>query len=56
MVVVCDSNVDPSGIDFVIPANDDATNGIKLIASYFEDAVKKGKSGIKAEQEGEKKD
>ena len=56
VVVVCDSNVDPSGIDFVIPANDDATNGIKLIASYFEDAVKKGKSGIKAEQEGEKKD
>jgi small subunit ribosomal protein S2 len=43
VVTVCDSNVDPTGIDHVIPANDDATEAITLIAEYFKDAVTAGK-------------
>lgn len=44
VIAVCDSNVDPKGVDYVIPANDDATSGVTLIASYFRDAVKAGQS------------
>lgn len=43
-IVVCDSNVDPSDADIVIPANDDATSGVTLIASYFKDAVLAGQT------------
>ena len=39
---VCDTNVDPTGIDYVIPANDDAVKSIKLILDYFTEAVKEG--------------
>ena len=47
VVAVCDSNVDPSNVDYVIPANDDATSGVTLIASYFRDAVKAGQTESK---------
>ena len=40
---ITDSNVDPSNIDYVIPANDDSIKATKLILSYLEDAIKEGK-------------
>lgn len=40
---ITDTNVDPSDIDFVIPANDDSIKSTKLILSYFVDAIKEGK-------------
>jgi len=40
---ITDTNVDPSNIDFVIPANDDAIKSTKLILDYFVEAVKEGK-------------
>jgi small subunit ribosomal protein S2 len=43
---ICDTNVDPSGIDFPIPANDDAIKAVKLILDYFAAAVKEGKAKI----------
>jgi small subunit ribosomal protein S2 len=42
-----DTNVDPTGIDFVIPANDDAISSVRLIAEYFADAVLEGAKNIK---------
>lgn len=47
VIAVCDSNVDPRGADYIIPANDDATSGVTLIAGYFRDAVKAGQSESK---------
>lgn len=44
MVAVCDSNVDPTKVDFPIPANDDAVNSIKLIAGLMAEAVLAGKA------------
>ncbi len=38
-----DSNVDPTGIDYVIPMNDDAIKATKLALSYFIEAIKEGK-------------
>ncbi len=40
---ICDTNVDPTGIDYVIPANDDAVKSVKLILDYFVEAIKEGK-------------
>jgi len=40
---VCDSNVDPSDIDFPIPANDDAVKAIAMIGDLLSQAVNDGK-------------
>ncbi len=40
---ITDTNVDPSNIDYVIPANDDSIKATSLILSYFTDAIKAGK-------------
>lgn len=43
VIAITDSNVDPSNIDFVIPANDDSIKATKLILSYLVEAIKEGK-------------
>ncbi len=40
---ITDTNVDPTNIDYVIPANDDAIKATKLILNYFVEAIKEGK-------------
>ncbi|MBR2989739.1 30S ribosomal protein S2 [Candidatus Saccharibacteria bacterium] len=40
---IVDTNVDPTGIDYVIPANDDSVKATTLILDYFKDAIKEGK-------------
>jgi small subunit ribosomal protein S2 len=37
-----DTNSDPNGIDFVIPANDDASQSIQLITGVMVDAIREG--------------
>lgn len=46
-----DTNSDPNGIDFVIPANDDASDSIKLIVGEMCEAVKEGMGERKAERD-----
>lgn len=41
---ICDTNVDPTNIDYVIPANDDSTKSIQLITDYVTEAIKSGKA------------
>ena len=43
VIAITDTNVDPSTIDYVIPANDDAIKATKLILDYIVEAVKEGK-------------
>ena len=43
LVAVCDTNVNPEGIDYIIPANDDATKGIKLMLKLIKEAIEEGK-------------
>ncbi len=45
IVAVCDTNVNPDGIDYVIPANDDATKTIKMILNLVKEAIEEGKAG-----------
>ena len=54
VVAVCDSNANPTGIDYVIPANDDALAGLRLIVSQLAEAVKDG-SGVAAKRAEERR-
>ena len=44
VIAICDTNVDPTDIDIVIPANDDSTKAEKLIFDYFVEAIKSAKN------------
>ncbi|MBI5621927.1 30S ribosomal protein S2 [Candidatus Falkowbacteria bacterium] len=44
LVVLCDTNINPTKIDYVIPGNDDATKGIEMIVALVAEAVKEGKA------------
>ncbi|HHU00386.1 30S ribosomal protein S2 [Xiashengella succiniciproducens] len=48
-----DTNSDPGNVDFVIPANDDASNSIELIVGAMVDAIKEGLAERKADKENE---
>ena len=52
VVAIVDTNADPSLVDYVIPGNDDAIKGLKLILDYVAQAVEEGKkvSDKKAEK------
>jgi len=45
---IVDTNVDPDGIDYPIPANDDAIKSIQLITRIVADAVLEGKERAKS--------
>lgn len=47
---IVDTNSDPTDIDFVIPANDDATKVIELILDYLHDEIKEGLEERKIEK------
>ncbi|WP_075591047.1 30S ribosomal protein S2 [Labilibacter marinus] len=50
---VVDTNSDPSELDYVIPANDDATKSIELITDIMVKAISEGLSERKVERENE---
>ena len=41
---ITDTNVDPTSIDYVIPANDDAIKSVQLILDYIVAAIKEGEA------------
>jgi small subunit ribosomal protein S2 len=53
-IAVCDTNSDPSEIDFPIPANDDATKSITLIMNVMVKAVEEGLAERKIDKESER--
>lgn len=44
VIAICDTNVDPTDIDVIVPANDDSTKAEKLILDYFVEAIKSAKN------------
>jgi len=57
LVAIVDTNADPEPIDFVIPGNDDAVRGIKMIADAFAKVIKEANdeySRIAAERQRQK--
>ncbi|MCL2626312.1 MAG: 30S ribosomal protein S2 [Cystobacterineae bacterium] len=60
VIGVVDTNCDPSGVDYIIPANDDAIRSIKLFTSRIAEAAIEGTafyktSGASARDEEERK-
>lgn len=53
VVGVVDTNNDPSGIDYVIPGNDDAVRAVSLYLSAAADAINEGKDSITTAVEGD---
>lgn len=44
VIAVCDSNVDPSDVEYPIPANDDGVKSIELVAKYIANAISEGRN------------
>lgn len=51
-----DTNSDPRQVDYLIPANDDASKSIDKVMTYVSDAIIEGLSERKASKEAPKKD
>lgn len=43
IIAICDTNVNPADVNYVIPSNDDATKTIKLVLGVIEEAIMAGK-------------
>ena len=44
VIAICDTNINPEKIDYVIPANADAVKSIELITQLVSEAIKEGKA------------
>jgi small subunit ribosomal protein S2 len=44
IIAICDTNTNPTGINYIIPANDDATKTAKLLLGLVKDTIIEGKS------------
>ena len=53
-IAICDTNTDPSLIDFPIPANDDATKSISLIMDVMVKAIEEGLAERKTDKESDR--
>src|SRR6201985_1284337 len=53
---MADTNSDPNRVDFAIPANDDATKSIAIIANYLTAAIAEGLAERQAAKEEETED
>ncbi len=54
VVGIVDTNADPTPIDYVVPANDDAIKGLQLLLDYFIAAVAEGAGTQKSADKEEK--
>ncbi|MBR3131273.1 30S ribosomal protein S2 [Candidatus Saccharibacteria bacterium] len=43
VIAFCDTNVDPTDIDYVIPMNDDSIKAEELVLNYFVETIKEAK-------------
>ena len=43
VIAVCDNNVNPEDIDFVIPANDDALKSVEMMVDFVAESFKEGR-------------
>jgi small subunit ribosomal protein S2 len=53
-IAICDTNTDPTEIDFPIPANDDATKSIALVMEIMVKSIEEGLAERKIDKESER--
>lgn len=46
VVALVDTNCDPTGVDYIIPGNDDAIRSVTLVCTKMADAILEGRPGI----------
>jgi len=51
-----DTNSDPREVDYIIPANDDASKSVKMVMSYISEAIVEGLADRKAGKEAKKEE
>jgi small subunit ribosomal protein S2 len=51
IIGICDTNTNPEGIDYVIPANDDASKGIDILLKFIAESVNNARGSQKPETE-----
>ncbi len=56
VIAICDTNADPTGVTYPIPANDDAISSLSAIADYVVAAVKAGESVAAKKSDDAKKE
>jgi len=44
VIAICDTNVNPKDVNYIIPSNDDATKTIKLVLVKVKEAIEEGKA------------
>ena len=49
VIGLVDTNSDPSGVDFVIPGNDDAIRSVRLFVTAVADAIEEGQARVSGE-------
>lgn len=47
LVAICDTNTDPSLVDWPIPGNDDAASAVKIIVETIAEAISQAKNNIR---------
>lgn len=50
VIAICDTNTDPGGVDYPIPANDDSIGTIELIGDMIAEAIIEGREIAKSRQ------
>jgi small subunit ribosomal protein S2 len=56
VVAITDTNCDPTGVDYVVPGNDDAIKSVSLFVNYFANAVSEGNANVRREKSDDMKD
>lgn len=49
VVAICDTNVNPKDVNYIIPSNDDATKTIKMLLNVIKETLLEGKASKKVE-------
>lgn len=44
VIAVCDTNINPDKVNYVIPGNDDATKAVKLVVALVKETIDEGKA------------
>ncbi len=50
IIAIVDTNVDPTGIDYAVPGNDDSIRAISLVTKIISNAVLEGRKGFETEE------
>ncbi|MCX6792496.1 MAG: 30S ribosomal protein S2 [Candidatus Falkowbacteria bacterium] len=51
IIAVCDTNVNPQGIEYIIPSNDDASKAVTLVLGLIKDTVIEARNNAKEAKE-----